>query len=94
MPVFIAVPLGGNINNLDQAIRGNLDPKDSYKLQNNAGWVISYEGTTTQLTDAIGITGQPKGEPSPVGSVLVTLIGAYYGRGPADMWEWLALKSS
>jgi hypothetical protein len=94
MPVFIAVPLANNITALDVAVNGAFESKNCYKLQNDSGWLISFDGTTNQLTDALGITGQPKGTPTPVGSTLVSLVGAYYGRGPTDMWEWLSLKLS
>ena len=92
MPVFIAVPLVDDSANLDKAVTNTVESSSRYKLPSNRGWLISFEGTTVELCNHIGLTGQPAGVHSPVGSAIVSPISAYYGRGSSDMWEWLKTR--
>ena len=92
MHIYIAVALQPTQAKLEEAVLAHVPASDRHKLQADRGWLIKYEGTTIELCNALGITGQPKGEPSPIGSTLVAPIGAYYGRGPTDMWEWLKTR--
>ncbi len=92
MPLFLAVPLLSDSAAFDAAV-AQINPKlDSYRLQANRGWLIKYDGTTVELSNKLGITGQAPGEPAPLGSVLLVGISGYYGRGPTDMWEWLRTR--
>lgn len=92
MPIYIAISLQPTQTKLDEAVIANVLTHDCHRLQNDRGWLIKYDGTTVELSNALGITGQAKGQPSPVGSAIVAPIGAYYGRGPTDMWEWLKTR--
>lgn len=92
MPIYLAVPLKTDGDPLAEAIRLNIRESDRYELQAERGWLIHFAGTTKELSDAIGLTGQPKGEPSPIGSAIVVPVNGYYGRGPTDMWEWLKTR--
>ena len=92
MPVFIVVPLAKQTAPLNEAVQSALPESDRHPLANDKGWLVRYNGTSMELSNHIGVTGQPEGVKSVVGSAIVAPIGAYYGRGPNDMWEWLSLK--
>ena len=92
MPIYIAVPLKTDGDPLATAIKLNIHESDRYELQAERGWLIHFSGTTKELSDKIGLTGQPKGESSSIGSAIVVPVSGYYGRGPTDMWEWLKTR--
>lgn len=93
MPIYIAVPLTLSSSALDDAVEQRITSvTDRYKLQADRGWLIKFEGTTVELSDHIGLTGQEKGNPSPIGSAIIVPVSGYYGRGPTDMWEWLKVR--
>lgn len=62
------------------------------ELQNQAGFLVSFQGTSIELSNLIGITAADKAQPSSLGSAMITTVTSYYGRGPADMWEWLKTR--
>lgn len=92
MPIYIAVPLTSSISALNAAIERTIESTDRHQLQANAGWLFKFDGTTVEASNHIGLTGQPKGEASPIGSALVVPVTGYFGRGPTDMWEWLKTR--
>lgn len=93
MPIYIVVPLTPSSDALDEAVEQRIAPTtDRYKLQANRGWLIRFDGTTVELSDHIGLTGQEKGTPSPIKSAVIVPVSGYYGRGPMDMWEWLKVR--
>lgn len=92
MPIFQVTPLALNADKLGEAVKTAVAEDDRYELPNSMGWLVSYKGTTTELSNHLGITGQPKGTPSPVGSAMAVSIGTYFGRGSAEMWEWLKTR--
>lgn len=93
MPVYLVISLRTDSKPLERAIEAHSALlSDRYRLQEDRGWLIRFGGTSKELSDAIGITGQPEGEPSQVGSALVVPISGYFGLGPVDMWEWLKTR--
>ncbi len=92
MPIYQITPLQNNHAALQSAVEGAFAASDRHKLQNDMGWLVRHSGTTTEVSNHLGLTGQPQGERSPIGSAMVTLVSSYYGRGPADMWEWLKTR--
>lgn len=93
MPIYIAIPLAPSSEALDKAVEEHINqPSDRYKLQSERGWLIKFDGTTIELSNHIGLTGQEKGIPSPVGQAIIVPVTGYYGRGPMDMWEWLKVR--
>ena len=93
MPIYIAVPLTSDSTALNAAVEQHISsPADRYKLQEDRGWLIKFDGTTVELSNKIELTGQETGVHSLVGSAIITPISGYYGRGPADMWEWLKTR--
>lgn len=93
MPVYLVAPLSTKTDALNAAIvRAIADPADRYPLPEDRGWLIRSAGTSVELSNQIGITGQAAGEPPTLGSALVVPITAYYGRGPTDMWEWVKTR--
>jgi hypothetical protein len=89
MPIYIAVPLIPDGSKLDNSVLETIPPADSFKLQADRAWLIKYNGTTSELSNHLRVTGHPKGEKSRVGSTLISPVPSYYGLGPSDMWEWL-----
>lgn len=92
MPIFIAIPLKENSSDLNNAIKSSIAELNRHQLQADRGWLIKYDGTTIELSNHIGITGQSEGIPSSIGSAIVAPISGYYGRGSLDMWEWLRVR--
>lgn len=92
MPTYIAIPLKPESADLDAAVESHIPAHDRYKLQANRGWLIKFDGTTVELSNAITVTGQEQGQPAPIGPALIIPVANYYGRGPADMWEWLKTR--
>jgi hypothetical protein len=92
MPIYQVTPLGQNSAALAGAVRQHIEQADRYLLPNRGGWLISYGGTTIELSHKLTITNPDKTAQSAIGSVLVTLVSSYYGRGRTDMWEWLKTR--
>lgn len=92
MPIYQVTPIGNNRDALARSVTTTINERDRIPLQNNMGWFIDFDGTTIELSNALGVTGQAKGENSTVGSTLITAVTSYYGRGPTDMWEWLKIR--
>ena len=92
MAIYIAVPLTPNSAALNDAVERTIVNSDRYKLQAERGWLIKYEGTSVELSNHIGLTGQEQGQSSQIGSAIIVPVSGYYGRGPTDMWEWLKTR--
>lgn len=93
MTIYIAVPLTDNSEPLNEAVENTITSQaDRHKLQADRGWLIRFDGTSVELSNHLGITGQEKGVLSPVGPAFVAPIEGYYGRGSMDMWEWLKTR--
>lgn len=90
--MYLAVSLTANSAVLNGAVETAVPASDRFKLQSDRGWLIKFDGTTVELSNHIGITGQEKGSPSLIGSAIVVPITGYYGRGPTEMWEWLKTR--
>ena len=92
MPIYQVTPIALNADRLGAAVAQTVSDEHRYELPNRAGWLVNFKGTTIELSHHIGVTGQPEGVPATIGSVLITSIVSYYGRGSADMWEWLKTR--
>ena len=92
MPIFQVTPLASNAEKVGSAVVAAIPEESRYELPNSAGWFVSFKGTTIELSHALAVTGQPDGAPHTTGSVLITSIVSYYGRGSAEMWEWLKTR--
>lgn len=89
MAVFALIPLADNFTALTDQVVDRIHGSDRYQLASDAGWLVRYKGTSTEVSDHLQITGQPEGVKTPVGAVLVIPVTNYHGRASADMWEWL-----
>jgi len=49
-------------------------------------WLLSAPSTAKEVSDSLGIT---DGRTT---SAIVITVGAYYGRAPADVWEWMKTR--
>lgn len=92
MPIYQLTPLADNIAKMNQVLEARVAAEDRFPLQNGAGWLVCYSGTSTELSNMLGVTGQAQGVAATLSSVLITRIASYYGRGPSDMWEWLKTR--
>lgn len=92
MPIFLVTPLAKNYSPIRQAVAEKVSAGEWMELQNQAGLLVSFKGTSVELSNLIGITHPEHGKPSTTGSAMVTTVNSYYGRGPTDMWEWLKTR--
>jgi hypothetical protein len=91
MPIFQVTPLSNNAVALSQAVRAKLGA-EALELQSQTGWLVNFKGTTVELSHLLGVTNADNTGIFPLGSVLVTSVGSYYGRGPTQMWDWLKTR--
>lgn len=89
MPLYIVVPLSQNIEQLRAAAGETLE--DFFVLNNGAGLLVSFKGTSVELVHTMGIS-NPDRSPSKTGPALVTNFSSYYGLGHNDMWEWIKTR--
>jgi hypothetical protein len=68
-----------------------LYPNDYYEIAQGKWFVVSPMVTAKQLSAHLEITPSPPAEG--MRAVVVSVRG-YFGRGPKDMWEWVAAKST
>ncbi|MCE9650246.1 MAG: hypothetical protein K8R18_11555 [Parvibaculum sp.] len=69
---------------LNNKIAGEF-PNDFFKI-NDTQWLISATGTAQEISNKIGVTdGQ-------TGSAIIFATSGYYGRAPANIWEWIKAK--
>lgn len=93
MAIYLISPLTERSDLLDAAVERQIAaPTDRYRLPAGRGWLIRFPGTSVELSNHVGITGQAEGAPALLGSALVIPVTAYYGRGPTEMWEWLKTR--
>ena len=92
MPVYLVVPIANNAVPLEGAVIAHFAETERHRVTANAGWLVRHPGTAVEVSNQIGITGQPQGVSSPVGPSIVSLVTNYYGRGSPDMWEWLRTR--
>lgn len=91
MPIYLVTPLEGNADRVARAIASHAD-LDSMEMQNKTGYLISFKGTTVELSNKLGITVPNNPASNTVGSAVVTSVTSYFGRGPTAMWEWLKTR--
>lgn len=81
MANFIIIPLSKDNQTLNTLIPEKFG-NDSYCLE-NGDWLLSYHGTSKQLSDELGISGGEQG------SAMILNFAGYWGRANPDIWEWL-----
>lgn len=62
-----------------------LFPEDHLKV-GPGQWLLSAPYTAKEISDSLGVT---DGRTS---NAIVIAIGAYYGRAPSDIWDWMRTK--
>lgn len=92
MAIFQVTSLHPDKTRLNDAVEKHIAESDRYPLNNNSGWLVSYSGTSVELSHFLGVSNPDKKTPSSVGSALIVTIDNYYGRGSSEMWEWLKTK--
>jgi hypothetical protein len=66
-------------------------PNDHMEIGNNE-WLISAQGTAKEISDRLGVTDQPPGQPTRAGNAMIFSMQNYYGRASSDIWEWIKTK--
>lgn len=84
MATFIVVPIGQNAE-IGRALSEKFENK-AFELPRGE-WLVSYDGTSRQLSEHVGIS-TPEG-PGEMGSALVLNFSGYWGLASKDVWEWL-----
>lgn len=87
MAHFVIIPTGGDASRLDKTIVERLGNK-GFKLPRGE-WLVSFEGTSKQLSDDFGISDGAVG----VSAVVLNFSG-YFGRAGTDIWEWLSVNEA
>lgn len=90
MPIYLVVPLTTESSKLDHAVSSKIDEQSRFRLQAERGWLVQFPGTTVEASHAIGISHPDRAQKPDTDSAIVTPVSSYFGRGPTDMWEWLA----
>lgn len=89
MAIFLITPLANNFEGIKKAIESQA--LDMMEVQNSAGILVNFQGTSVELSNKIGITREDD-QKSELGAALVTSIGSYYGIAKATMWEWMKTR--
>lgn len=99
MPTFVIIPTSppteANPNALNEVILEKYKNK-SFRLPMGE-WLVSYEGTSKQLSDEMGLTPTEKGLdiPNPeLPAAVILNVSAYWGRAGKDVWEWLSVNGA
>lgn len=94
MSVYLLTPLAENVEQAGALVQDRLGngKGDFFELPNGRGWLISFRGTSVELSNLLGITGFPEGGSPTLTSVLITAVNSYYGRAGSDLWEWLKVR--
>lgn len=86
MPHFVIIPtFANNLEAFDNAIQSKFGKK-CYKLPRGE-WLVSFEGTSKQLSDELQISDGTLGV-----SAIVLNFSGYFGRAGKDIWEWIAVN--
>ena len=80
MSTFIVIPIS-DVDDFDTKPLEELGNK-SYRLPNKE-WLVSYNGTSRQLSDELGISNSDNS------SAVVFNFSSYWGRAKKDVWEWI-----
>ena len=81
MANFVVIPLSKDTTQLSKIISDKYG-NDAYSLE-NGDTLVSYTGTSKQLSDELGITDGVNG------NALVLNFSGYWGRAVPDVWEWI-----
>jgi len=84
MTIFVIIPTTADTAKLADAITAKLGP-NAYLLPRGE-WLASYEGTSQDLSNVLGISEGTNG------TGLVMSISGYYGRAPTAIWEWIKAR--
>ena len=92
MPVFLVTPLAHNATQLGEAVRAKMQPEQRFELQGRGGWLVTFKGTSVELSGLLCITSTDPDVKPTIGSAMVTTVGSYYGLASTTMWEWLKTR--
>jgi len=82
MAIFAVIPTGSD-KQLDTVLSGQAWADSAYRLPRGE-WLVAFDGTSIELSEALHIS-QEDGN----GPAIVFAVNAYYGRASVSIWEWL-----
>lgn len=86
MAHFVIIPTTtGDSSALDAAVSGKFGNK-CLKLPRGE-WLVSFDGTSKQLSDELQISAGEIGVPA-----AVLNYSGYFGRANKDIWEWISVN--
>jgi hypothetical protein len=62
---------------------------DDHRIIANGQYLVASRGSAQQLSDRLQITG----DAGNIGPAIVFKMLNYYGRAPADIWDWIKIKA-
>ena len=84
MPTFIVIATRGQ-ETISARIQSEV--KDEHYTVKPDTWFVSFDGTTQELSEKLGI------KDGATGTGIVLPVFNFAGRGKSDMWEWLELHN-
>lgn len=91
MPLFAVMSIGDSAKEIESAIKENFGPSDFYAAADGSWFIATPLTTSRGLSNKLGITKPHSNEG--LDAVVIAVTG-YYGLGPAELWEWLAVAST
>lgn len=88
MAIFFVTPIS-DAAALKRAIKEKIGDEVYFLPGHSGAAFVAFNGTTKDLSDALGITSNDEVR---VSTGVVLPVSNYYGRGPTDMWEWLKVR--
>jgi hypothetical protein len=80
MATFIAIPIDPSVSDaLANKVQGDFGNR-AYALPSGE-WLVSYEGTSRQLFESLGIDD----------NIVILNFYGYWGSASKDLWEWLSV---
>lgn len=55
-------------------------------------WLVSGAGTAMEISKKLGIADPVHPDLPPIGEGIVFATNGYFGRAPANVWEWIKAK--
>ena len=89
MALFVVMAFSDTVTQVAAKVQQKF-PNDFYQIEPGKWFVSSALVTAKQVSDDLEIT-VPDDTNATTRGVVVAVRG-YYGRGPRDMWEWVAAK--
>jgi len=82
MAIFVVIPTATNTA-LASVLSSPEWADKTYPLPHGE-WLVAFEGTSTELSEALNIL-----DKEGTGPAIVFAVNGYYGRASVNIWEWI-----